>query len=60
MVAYRVIASLDIMTAYYPAHIGPVDGGLPQMFNGTVPFMMSIPAAGGINPVLGTLTVAQG
>jgi hypothetical protein len=60
MVAYRVITTIDLLAAAAANHIGPVDGGLPQMFNGSVPFLLSTTPGAAPNATWGTLTVAQG
>jgi len=59
LVAYRVIASLDIGSAQSGAALDPVTGGLPQIFNGSVPFIIYVPASNGTGPVFGAMTVGK-
>lgn len=60
MVAYRVLAQLELTAAFVPAAIDAVTGGLSQMFNGTVPFLIFIPSNTTASNIGGTLTTAQG
>jgi hypothetical protein len=43
MVAYRVLADLDLPGAFIGQSIDALTGGLPQLYNGTVPFLIFIP-----------------
>ena len=60
MVAYRVIASLEIPGAYQGNAIDLVTSGMPQMFNGTVPFLVFIPSNTTASYVNGAFSVTQG
>jgi hypothetical protein len=60
MVAYRVIASLEISGALVANSIDLVTGGMSQMFNGSVPFLIFIPSATTASYVNGTFNVTQG
>ena len=60
MVAYRVMESIEIPGAYVANAIDLVTGGMSQMFNGTVPFLIFIPSTTTASYVSGTLTVTQG
>jgi len=42
LVAYRVLAVVDIMTLGLPGAIDAVSGGFPQIFNGAVPFSILV------------------
>lgn len=45
VVAYRVLAALELPTAATSFAIDAFTGGMPQIFNGTVPFLIFITAA---------------
>jgi len=42
LVAYRVLAVLEVPNTGYPCAIDAVNGGFPQLFNGVVPFPIAI------------------
>ncbi len=44
LVLYRVLASIPIAATLVPATIDALTGGLPQLFNGVVPFFVFIPS----------------
>lgn len=60
MVAYRVITTIEVGLGGGSAAVDPVTGGLPQMWNGTVPFVIYYSSA--VTPAnsYGSLSVAQG
>lgn len=61
MVAYRVLAALDLGAgSYFGNAIDLVTGGMPQLYNGTVPFLIFIPANTTAGYVSGSLTVTHG
>lgn len=61
MVAYRVLAALELPGGSYIGNaLDLVTSGMPQLYNGTVPFLVLVPAGGTAGYVSGTLTVAQG
>jgi len=43
LVAYRILAIVAVATANQAYRTDPVTGGMPQVFNGTVPFPMFLP-----------------
>lgn len=43
LVAYRVLASLELTGAFVPNAIDALTGGFPKLYNGTVPFFIFIP-----------------
>jgi hypothetical protein len=43
MVAYRVLSVLENPLATTPNFVDPVTSGLPQLFNGVVPFLVHVP-----------------
>lgn len=45
LVAYRVLAKLDIPVANAPYSIDAITGGLPKAYAGTVPFLIFMPGA---------------
>jgi hypothetical protein len=59
LVAYRVISSLEVGTSHAGAALDPITGGLPQIFDGSVPFPMYYPSSTGVGPAFGTLTVGR-
>lgn len=59
LVAYRVLAALDVGTLAANA-LGPVDLGLPQLYNNTVLQTIFIPSTTTTSIISGTVTIAQG
>jgi hypothetical protein len=59
LVAYRLIASLDIAFAHAGNAIDPVTGGLPQIFDGSVPFLAWYPSSSTTGPIFGAMTIGQ-
>lgn len=59
MVAYRVICQLDTFANGLAGSLDAITGGMPRMFNGSVPFLQII-NGGGAASVSGCLTMAQG
>lgn len=43
LVAYRVLAALPLAGAFIPNAIDALTGGLPRLYDGTVPFLIFIP-----------------
>ena len=60
LVAYRIIGMLDLPGTLQPNDIDPITGGLPQMYNGTVPFLLFYPNTTTASVITGSLTIAQG
>lgn len=60
LVAYRVLAALEISAASVPNAIDAVTGSLPLAHDGTVPFVIWIPQTTTASSVSGIVTFAQG
>lgn len=60
MVAYRVLAALEMPFAGLPNSIDALTSGMPRLYNGTVPFLAIIPTNTTASNVSGALTVTQG
>ena len=43
LVAYRVLAALELAGAYVPNAIDIISGGMPRLHNGVVPFLIFVP-----------------
>jgi hypothetical protein len=59
LVAYRVIASVEIHRTDRPLVFDAVDLGFPQLFNGSVPFLIFVPQSNSFT-LQGRLTYAWG
>lgn len=60
LVAYRILAALEITSAQIPNAIDALTGGFPRIFNGTVPFLLFIPSSTTASSISGTYTETQG
>ena len=60
LVLYRVIAALELPGAQIPNAIDALTSGFPQIFNGTVPFLVFIPSTTAYTNISGTYTETQG
>lgn len=60
MVAYRVLAQLEIPGAFIPNAIDALTSGMPQLFNGTVPFLVFIPNTTTASNISGLYIESQG
>lgn len=60
LVAYRMLASLELMLANVPNAIDALTAGFPQLFNGTVPFFVWLPSATAAASISGTYIETQG
>lgn len=60
MVAYRVLAALELPGAFIPNAIDALTSGMPQMYNGTVPWLIFIPNTTTASTVQGQLIYTQG
>lgn len=60
LVAYRVIASLDIAAGYQLTSIDAVSSGFPQIYNGSVPYLIYVPGFTGQGNCFGSIHFAQG
>lgn len=59
-VAYRVLAALEVSASNVGNSIDALTSGFPQMFNGTVPFLLFIPSATTATSIAGTYVETQG
>lgn len=60
LVAYRILASIELAGAFIPNAVDALTGGFPQLFNGTVPFLIFIPNTTTAINVSGGYTETQG
>lgn len=60
MVAYRVLAALELTAAFVPNAIDALTSGMPQMFNGTVPWLVFIPSTTTATNVQGQIIYTHG
>jgi hypothetical protein len=60
LVLYRVLATMEIMTAGIPNAIDALTAGFPRLFNGTTPFFVFIPTATTAATVTGSYAETQG
>jgi hypothetical protein len=60
LVAYRVLASLELTLANTPTAIDALTSGFPRLYNGVVPFLIFIPSATTASTIAGTYVETQG
>lgn len=60
LVAYRVLARLDLSNANTPNSLDAVTGGMPRMYDNTVPFLLFIPSTTTASTVSGHAIWSQG
>jgi hypothetical protein len=60
MVAYRPIAYLPLTAALVPNAIDALTGGLPRLYDGTVPFLLFIPSTTTTSNISGSVVYTQG
>ena len=60
LVAYRVLAALELSVGNVPAAVDALTGGFPRLYNGVVPFLIFIPSTTTASNVSGTYTETQG
>ena len=60
LVAYRIIAALELCSDQTSGAIDLLTSGMPQIYNGTVPFLIFVPSATTTNSLWGTYTETQG
>lgn len=60
LVAYRVLAALELCAGNVPNAIDAMTGGFPQLANGVVPFLVFIPSTTTATNVSGSYTETQG
>lgn len=60
LVAYRMLSTLAPGSSGQSGAVDSVTGGMPQMFNNTVPYLIFIPTGTSSTAIQGTMTVTQG
>lgn len=60
LVAYRVLAALDLSTAFGGVAMDPITGGFPQLFANTVPFLVFVPSTTTTSSILGQIGYSDG
>jgi hypothetical protein len=60
MVAYRVLAALEMPATGVANAIDAVTGGFPRLYNGSVPFLLFVPSTTTTTGVAGSLNFAHG
>jgi hypothetical protein len=60
LVAYRLLASLEIPQANVTAAIDAVTSGMPRIYNGAVPYLVFVPSTTTAVTVSGTYVETQG
>lgn len=60
VVAYRPLAALELTSSNIPNAIDAVTGGMPRLFNGTVPFFVFIPNTTTASYISGTVLYNHG
>lgn len=60
LVAYREIARLEITSSNVPAAIDAITAGMPLMYDGSVPFLLFIPAGTATSATSGHVVYSQG
>lgn len=60
LVAYRILSVIQIGASGISTAVDVVTGGMPEMFNDTVPFLIFIPSTTSSTSLQGSMTVTQG
>lgn len=60
LVAYRVLASLELGAAGLPNAVDVLTSGMPRMYDGTVPFLIYVPQTTTTSQITGTMVCTQG
>lgn len=60
LVAYRVLASLELAGGFIPNAVDALTAGFPQEYNGVVPFLIFVPSTTTASNVSGTYVETQG
>ena len=60
LVAFRILASLDLTLANTPNSIDAISSGFPRLFDNTVLFLLFIPAAVSASVISGQVVITQG
>lgn len=60
LVAYRMLASLELPGAFIPAAQDLITGGMPRIYNGTVPWLVFVPNTTTASTIQGIYMETQG
>lgn len=60
LVAYRILATLELTAAGLPNAIDSLTGGLPRLYDNSVPFLLFIPQTTTTTAVTGSVVYTQG
>lgn len=60
LVAYRVLAMLELGQAFVPNALNPLTGGFPQLYNGVCPFIIFLPQTTTATLISGCYVETQG
>lgn len=60
LVAYRVLASLELPAAGIPNAVDALTSGMPRMYDGSVPFLLFIPQTTSTTQLSGSVVCTQG
>lgn len=60
LVAYRPIAQLAMASAAGASQLDTVTGGMPRMFNGSVPYLMGVPSVTTTTGIVGSVIYTHG
>lgn len=60
LVAYRILAQLDLSAAFVPNAIDSITSGFTRIYNDTVPFLIFIPSTTTTSNIYGSYAVTQG
>jgi hypothetical protein len=60
LVAYRVLAALELTAGQIPSALDSITGGFPQMYDNTVPFLIFIPSTTTTSNISGQIVLTHG
>lgn len=60
LVAYRILATLELTGAYVPNAVDAITGGFPRLFNDSVPYLIFIPSTTTTSNISGSVTFTHG
>lgn len=60
LVAYRVLGAIPLSAAYVPGFMDVLTGGMPRLYDGTVPFLVFVPATTTASVISGIYQETQG
>jgi hypothetical protein len=60
LVAYRLLSALNLAGAFIPNAVDAITGGLPRVYNGTVPWLVFVPNTTTATNVQGSYTETHG